>query len=120
MGFFDRQGFLLGNLIRNFLPAAKEDGAKIIVSQSGDADEFFPGSKKRKHVRFPVCLSVRYGQEFPLLCQDFVLNASEGGVFIQCDAPFPPETILVLHFYIPPEEKLLAEFSGEVTNLNYS
>lgn len=118
MGFLDRQGFLLGNLIRNFLPAAKEDGVKIIVSQSGDADEFFPGREKRKHVRFPVCLSVRHDQEFPLLCQDFVLNASEGGVFIQCDAPFPPETILTLHFYIPPEERLLAEFSGEVTDIS--
>jgi len=118
MGFFDRQGFLLGKLIRSFLPVARENGSKIIVSQDGDADEFYPGSERRQHVRFPVCLSLRYGQGFPLLCQDFVLNASEGGVFIQCDAPFPPETILVLHFYVPPEEKLLAEFSGEVVKIS--
>ena len=118
MGFFNRQSFLLANLIRSCLPAARREGAKIIVGQNGDAGEFYPGKEKRIHVRFPVCLSIRYGQEPPLLCQDFVLNASEGGVFIQCDTPFPPETILTLHFYVPPEERLLAEFSGEVAEIS--
>lgn len=114
MGFIDRQGFLLAKLIKSFLPAARENGATIIVSKSGNTEEFCAGNERRKHMRFPVALSVRHGQELPLPCQDFVLNASEGGVFIQCDAPLPPETILELHFYLPPEEKLLAEFSGEV------
>jgi len=114
MGFFDRQGFLLTKLMKSFLPAARENGATIIVSKNGNTEEFYAGNERRKHVRFPVSLSVQHGQELPLPCQDFVLNASEGGVFIQSDAPFPPETILELHFYVPPEEKLLAEFSGEV------
>ena len=115
MGFLARQEFLLGKLIDRLWPATKEDGAKIIVSQGGTTDELYSGSERRRHVRFPTNLAVRYGHEAPLMYRNFMLNASEGGVFIQCDSPFPPETILDLHFFIPLEEKLLAEFSGEVT-----
>jgi hypothetical protein len=118
MGLLDRQGFLLGNLIKRVLFRGKGDGEKILVGHAGELDEFNSGMERRKHVRFPVSLAVRHGQECPLLHQDFVLNASEGGVFVQCDTPFPPGTILVLHFYVPPEERLLAEFSGEVTDIS--
>ena len=118
MGFLDRQGFLLGNLIKRVLSGDKDNGGIILVGHGGGLDEINSGTERRKHVRFPVSLAVRHGQEWPQLHQDFVLNASEGGVFIQCDAPFPPETILILHFYVPPEERLLAEFSGEVTEIS--
>jgi len=118
MGLLNRLVFLLGKLIKELFPSAKEDGAKIIIGHDNGADELYPGTERRKHVRFPVSLSVLHGQELPLKYQDFVLNASEGGIFIQCDSPFPPETILVLHFYIPPDERLLAEFNGEVTEIS--
>ncbi len=118
MGFLDRQGFLLGNLIKRVLSGDKDNGGIILVGHGGGLDEVYSGTERRKHVRFPVSLAVQHGQEWPQLHQDFVLNASQGGVFIQCDTPFPPETILVLHFYVPPEERLLAEFSGEVTEIS--
>ena len=118
MGFLNRQAFLLGNLVDDLFPSAKKAGAKIVISHSGDTDEFPPDSERRKHVRFPVCLAVRHGKEQPQIIQDFVLNASEGGAFIQCDAPYPPETILTLNFYVPPDERLLAKFSAEVTDIS--
>ncbi|ATX82369.1 PilZ domain-containing protein [Mariprofundus ferrinatatus] len=118
MGFLNRQVFLLGNLVERLWPFNREAGTKMLLSHGGDTDEFYSGSEKRRHVRFPVSLSVRHNLELPLLCKDYVLNASKGGVFIQCEDPFPVDTILILHFYIPPEEKLLAEFSGEVTEIS--
>jgi hypothetical protein len=117
MGFLDRQGFLLGNLIKRLF-SLDNTGEKTVIGHNGEADEMNSKSERRKHVRFPVSLAVQHGQEWPQLYQDFVLNASKGGVFIQCDKPFPPETILVLHFYVPPEERLLAEFNGEVVEVS--
>jgi len=117
MGFLDRQGFLLGNLIKRLF-SQDNAGEKTVIGHDGETDEINSKNERRKHIRFPVSLAVRHGQEWPQLCQDFVLNASQGGVFIQCDTPFPLETILVLHFYVPPEERLLAEFNGEVVEVS--
>lgn len=118
MGFLDKLKPLLAGLINCFLPNIKKGEEKIVVSHGGDTDELYSGSERRKHVRFPVRLAVRHGSKAPLLYQDFVLNAGEGGVFIQCDTPLQPGALLTLHFYIPPEEMLLAEFKGEVINVS--
>ena len=50
----------------------------------------------------------------------FVLNASRGGLFIISERPFPRGSILHIHFFIPPEEKLLGAFVGEVAGVNLS
>ena len=39
-------------------------------------------------------------------------------MFIKTDSPLPEESVLIMHFYIPPEEKLLGEFEGKVRDTN--
>ncbi len=68
----------------------------------------------RKLVPFPVCLAVKYENDLAETCPDFVLNIEESWVFIRTDHPLPAGTPLLMHFYIPPETKLLAEVSGTV------
>ena len=65
-------------------------------------------------VRFPVCLAIKYGDDVTETCPDFVLNIDESWVFIKTDAPLPAGSPLIMHFYIPPETKLLAEVRGMV------
>ena len=65
-------------------------------------------------VRFPVCLAIKYEDDLTETCPDFVLNIEESWVFIKTDAPLPAGSPLIMHFYIPPETKLLAEVRGTV------
>lgn len=96
---------------------------KIIVDRAGEADEYVGKKDRRRHVRYPVCLAVRFGDDAhdpsqPDTCADFILNISKGGVFIMTDAPYPIGSKMALHFYIPPDEKTLAEFHGAVVGVN--
>lgn len=86
------------------------EGDKLFIDRGGE--------DRRRHVRFPVRLTVRCGEGAPRDYEDFILNISRGGVFIQSGRPFETGTRLVMHFYIPPEEKLLAEFRGEVVGVS--
>jgi hypothetical protein len=88
---------------------------KYFLDKSGRAEEYIEGSKKKKQVHFPLCLAVKYGNDVPLECPDFLLNTSNGKVFIETEAPLPEGSDVLLHFYIPPEAKLLSEFRGKVT-----
>lgn len=72
------------------------------------------GDKSPKLVPFPVCLAVKYGNEITAECPDFILNIDESWVFVRTDAPLPEGASLLMHFYIPPESKLLAEIKGIV------
>lgn len=63
---------------------------------------------------FPVCLALKYGDDVTAECPDFILNIEESWVFVKTVSPLPPGTPLLLHFYIPPEDKLLAEVHGSV------
>lgn len=74
--------------------------------------------ERRKYIRFPVCLAIQYKDGLPIVCEDFAINMSRGGVFVETETPFPEGSELTLHFYIPPEKKLLAEFKGEVIAIN--
>lgn len=96
---------------------------KLIVDRHGDADEIGGedgDEERRRHVRFPLCLAVKYGIDVPESCADFILNLSRGGVFIKTSSPVPRGERLTMHFYIPPHEKLLGEFTGEVVAVNSS
>ena len=86
---------------------------KYFIDKDSRAEECFKGRKKCKKVQFPLCLAIQYGNEL-VDCPDFLLNISKGTMFIQPPALFPVNTKLNLHFYIPPEIKLLAEFKGKV------
>ncbi len=63
---------------------------------------------------FPVCLAIKYGNNVLAGCPDFILDAGELWMFIRTASPPPEGTPLLLHFYIPPENKLLAEAKGRV------
>lgn len=89
----------------------------IVVDTGGNADEYV-GREKRRHIRFPVCLSVKYGENIPDICADFILNISKSGVFIHTDTALKVGSRIIMHFYIPPDKKLLAEFTGEVVAVN--
>lgn len=76
--------------------------------------------ERRSDVRFPVNLAVRYGENEPQVYENFVLNISKGGVYIITDQPLPEGAIIIMHFFVPPQQKLLAEFKGEVVGVNTS
>ena len=91
---------------------------KIFVDKHGEAEEYSPDQERPRHIRFPVCLAVRYDGLEPQVCLDFILNISKGGAFIKTDYPFPKGSKIMIHIYIPPESKLLGVFEGEVVKIN--
>lgn len=114
MSYINRIGYLLQ---RWLISPAREQGNhdKCFVDNHGEMVEYEGSdSEARSHVRFPVQLAVRYGEDVPYVYQDFILNISKGGVFIMTGQPLQEGTIIIMHFFIPPHEKLLGEFNGEV------
>jgi hypothetical protein len=87
---------------------------KYFIDKAGKAEERIQGEKGKKDVHFPLCLAVKYMNNVPMDCPDFLLNATKGRLFIPTDTPFPEGSKLMLHFYIPPKTKLLGEFKGKV------
>jgi len=76
---------------------------KIYINRKGNVEEIFPSEAERRHVRFPVNISVKYGDEDNIEYQSFILNASNGGVFIETDKILPENMNIVMSFYIPPK-----------------
>lgn len=91
---------------------------KLFVDRGGKIDEFFSDRDGIEHVRFPVKLSIKSENKLPLFYSDFILNMNKGEMFIKTDVPMPKDSFIVMHFYIPPEEKLLGEFKGKVIDVN--
>lgn len=103
------------------LTKGQQEQDKFFVDNEGKMVEVEGALReKRTDIRFPVNLAVRYGQDEPQIYQDFVLNISKGGVYIITDRLLPEGSIIIMHFFIPPHEKLLAEFKGEVVGVNQS
>jgi len=71
-----------------------------------------------KPVPFPVYLTVKYGDNIVQEYHDFLLNSAESWVFVRTESPLPEGTSLVLHFYIPPENKLLSVMRGKVQTMH--
>lgn len=91
---------------------------KLYIAHNGDIEEMpFPG-EKRSHVRFPVRLAVQYGKDDPITYNGFILNMSEGGVYIQTDEPLPVGSEILIRLFIPPQIKLLGELIGKVAWVN--
>jgi hypothetical protein len=88
--------------------------AKYFIDKGGRAEEHISGKKGNKQVHFPLCLAIQYGDNDPVDCPDFLLNSSKGKLFIETETPFEANTKVKLHFYIPPQTKLLAELNGKV------
>lgn len=89
---------------------------KIFIDREGEVDEY-TGHEKRWHVRFPVYLAVRHNSCVDIY-NSFVLNISKGGLFIETSHPFHKGEEVILHLYIPPEDKLLGVFKGKVVAVN--
>ena len=81
-------------------------------------EQFIRSNGRRKYIRFPVNLAVKYSDYKVEDYSNFVLNASKGGVFIKTERPLEKHSRIVMCFYIPPEEKLLGKFEGEVVSVN--
>jgi len=120
LGFIHQQIYRLAELKRKLLHRSEGDDSSFFMVRQDNADEYSPHRENSKHVRFPVELAVRYGENAPAFFNSFDLSISKHGVFIITDKPFPEGTILVMHFFIPPDSKLLAELKGEVIKENAS
>jgi len=93
-------------------------GDKIFTDTAGEVDEFEAGTERRTHVRFPVCLDIRWGDTLAEQCVNFSMNVSRGGVFVQTTSPLAVRSKVKMEFYIPPAGKLLCECSGVVVAVN--
>ncbi|MBI4849078.1 MAG: hypothetical protein HY808_10980 [Nitrospirae bacterium] len=87
---------------------------KYFIDKKGKAEEYFRDTRETKQVHFPLCLAVKYGDAVPAECPNFLLNTNKGKVFVETDDPLPEGAEVELHFYIPPDTKLLSEFKGRV------
>jgi hypothetical protein len=87
---------------------------KFFIDKEGKADWCTTPCTKKRNVRFPLCLAIKYRDDVPFLCADFLLNSNQRRVFVKTDAPLPEGSPVTLHFYIPPDKKLLGEFQGRV------
>lgn len=90
---------------------------KYFIDRNSRAEEISRDTAKARRVHFPLCLAIKYGNDVSLECPNFLLNTSKGKVFVETDEPLPEGSNVVLHFYIPPEAKLLSEFKGRVVRL---
>jgi len=90
---------------------------KYLIEEKGNGDEYY-GSEKRKNMRFPVSLAVKYSEDEVILYESFVFNISRGGVFIKTTCPLPKGSTIVMHVYIPPDSMLLGKFKGKVMAIN--
>jgi len=93
---------------------------RVYIGSRGKTHEVISGSKCRRCVRFPVHISVCYGETDSCIYKSFILNASRGGLYIVSKHLLPMGSNLDIHFFIPPEEKLLGAFEGEVVGINPS
>lgn len=89
---------------------------KIYVDEGGEIEEYL-GHERRRHIRFPVYLAIRYSDDVDIF-DSFVLNLSKEGVFIETGFSLPIGSKIVIHLYIPPENKLLGVLKGEVVHVN--
>jgi len=90
---------------------------KFFFDKGGYLQEY-DNSESLRLVPFPVCLAVKYGDQIAEECSDFVLNIDKCWVFIKTESPVPEGTPLLIHFYVPPENKLLAEIKGKVSTID--
>ncbi len=91
---------------------------RIYVGEGGDVGEY-TAPEKRRHIRFPLCLAVKYGDSVEV-CDNFILNICKDRLLIETDLPVQKGSKVAIHLYIPPDNKLLGAFRGEVVNINRS
>jgi len=115
MGLITQHVFLLCQWLKRF-SRRRDDRFFIDIGES--VEEVLPDRNRRQYVRFPVRLAILYGEEMLLNVDAFILDVNRGEVFIHSEHPLLKGSMIHLHFYIPPEEKLLGAFEGEVVKVN--
>jgi hypothetical protein len=91
---------------------------KFFLDTGGYMQEMTAVDDNPKLVPFPVYLAVKYGDNSLEEYHDFILNITESCVFVRTEYPLPLGTFLIMHFYIPPGNKLLSEIKGRVQMIN--
>ncbi len=87
---------------------------KFFLDTGGNMQEMTAIDDDPKLIPFPVYLAVKYGDNIYEEYHDFILNITKSCVFVRTESPLPEGTSLIMHFYIPPEYKLLSEIKGRV------
>ncbi len=91
---------------------------KFLLDRDTEAAEYTGPANRRRHIRFPICLEVKYHKDPKRPCRDFTLSRGMGGLFIQTEEPFEAGERIKMVFCIPPPIKALGEFDGEIVNVN--
>lgn len=88
---------------------------KILLHKK-EIDEYEGDADNRQHIRFPVCIAVKYSGASFDYCE-YILNISNGGVFIMTDKPLPVGEHIDMQFHIP-NNKVLFELHGRIVWIN--
>ena len=91
---------------------------KLLLDKGGYMQEISASDEDPKLVPFPVYLAVKNADNIFGVYHDFILSLTESCVFVRTESPFPEGTSLIMHFYIPPEYKLLSKIKGKVQMIN--
>jgi hypothetical protein len=75
-------------------------------------------SEGLRNVTFPVYLAVKHGDSIEEY-HDFILDIAGSWIFVNTESPLPEGTSLLMHFYIPPDYKLLEEIRGKVATMKH-
>lgn len=92
--------------------------SKFFVGTRGGVTAYAGVGDRRSHQRFSVCFKVRYYEKPTEVYNNFILNISMGGLFIETDRLLPVGSRLKMLFSIPPKIKELGEYDGEVVKVN--
>ncbi|MBI5892247.1 MAG: TIGR02266 family protein [Deltaproteobacteria bacterium] len=92
------------------------DDDKIIAHKREISEYKGDEEQRRQHIRFPVCISVKYSGNSFDYC-DYILNISSNGVFIMTDKPMQIGEHIKMQFNIP-HNKVLVELTGRVVWVN--
>jgi Tfp pilus assembly protein PilZ len=91
---------------------------KFLLDRDTEAEEYTGSTNRRLHIRFPICLEVKYHKDPKRPCRDFTLSIGMGGLFIKTEEPFKTGDRIKMVFCIPPRIKALGEFDGEVVDVS--
>lgn len=90
---------------------------KVFKDKGGEVEEYLGSTAAHRHVHFPVFLAIKSGDEISF-CADFILDTTKGLIFIRAERPLKAGSKIMMRFFIPPAEKLLAEMEAEVVMVN--
>ena len=91
---------------------------KFLLNRNTETEEYAGPANRRLHIRFPICLEVKYHKDPKRPCRDFTLSIGMGGLFIRTEEEFKAGERIKMVLCIPPRIKALGEFDGEIVNVN--